>query len=84
MTVRDVLKFYNLFDSRCDIMYRTIGPYHEDIFVGVCRYDGENKLVKPLDGDSYSLDDEVIDFALEHDKDGDPYLIIWDWSDDWY
>lgn len=76
MTVGDVLKLYNLSNCDIDIMYRTIGPDQEDIFAGYCRYEGGEEL-KSLDNDSYALDDVVCDFSLEHDKNDDPYLIVW-------
>ena len=57
------------------IMYRTYGPNDEDLFAGYCRYkDGE---LIPEDGDSYSLNDKIIDYKFDYDDDDSPYLIVW-------
>lgn len=59
------------------IMVRTNAPvdsHEEDILVGYCGWDGE-KLID-LDGDCYSVDDEVVRFEFD-ECDGITWLIYW-------
>ena len=78
MTVRDCIKETGF--SYGDIEYRTnsiIEGEENDIWTGTVLYDGE-KLI-PYDHDSYSLDDEIVDYryAYPDTNDGDPYLMVW-------
>ena len=50
------------------IEYRTRGPNGEDMFCGECRYDGTNLVT--LDGDSYSLEDEISHYEISEMDDG--------------
>lgn len=68
MTVRDAVESLNLSEKL--VIYRTYGPNDEDMFVGLCKYDGKDLI--PYDGDSYSLDDEIIGFKLDK-----KYLTVW-------
>ena len=68
MTVRDAVQSLNV--SEKFVIYRTYGPDDEDIFAGICKYDGEQLI--PYDGDDYSLDDEIIGLKLD-----DKYLTVW-------
>lgn len=38
------------------------GKYYEDIFYGECEYNSKTKKLIPLDGDSYSLDSQIIKY----------------------
>ncbi len=53
----------------------------QDIFAGYCRYDYETGQLISEDGDSYSLEDNIVDFATEYydpeDEESGLYLIVW-------
>lgn len=48
------------------IMYRTNGPEGEDILFGYCAYTGGK--LHSLDGDFYSLEDEIIHFFIDEEN----------------
>lgn len=63
------------------ITYRTNGPFEEDdVFAGACSY--INGKLKPLDDDSYSLDDEIIKFEGDDNSLTVWYKSEWIYNDD--
>lgn len=74
MKVKDILP-----KNSIDIMVRTNPPkncIYEDLLLGYCKWDGE-KLIS-LDGDSYSIEDEILKY--EYENDGSlTYWIISEW-----
>lgn len=68
MTVRDAVQTLRINEKF--VIYRTYGPGGEDLFAGICKYDGEELI--PYDGDNYSLDDEIIGLKLDSQ-----YLTVW-------
>ena len=74
-------KDYKYIECRCK--YISKDGQEQDDFFGACSYmDGK---LKPLDGDSYSLDDLYIDWK-EYMEDGCTYLTVWEYgylSDEW-
>lgn len=68
------MKLINIIDGKTieTIMYRTNSPFNdrEDMLVGYCAYLDEELI--SLDGDSYSLDDEIEKYKWEDDM-----LIVW-------
>ena len=91
MKLKDVLKKYNYRYpakmGKLEIIYRTIGPNGEDLFAGSCVWDRAKNALIPLDGDSYSFDDNIFDYDFDKDYDtGKEYLQVWygsewDWAD---
>ena len=74
MTLGDVVNGLN---KSMDIEARLVLDINgetEDMLFGLCHWDNENKVLESLDGDSYSLDDDVIAFRAEV---GSP-LVIWE------
>ena len=67
LTLRDILPKHSIET----IMERGYDPEGEDILLGYCKWDGQNLI--PLDGDSYSLDVEVLSY--EYETDGT--LVFW-------
>lgn len=56
------------------ITYRTIiniDGVPSDEFIGCCKYDGKNLI--SLDGDTYSLEDEIEKYKIRDDE-----LIVWE------
>lgn len=59
------------------ITYRTYGPNGEDLFAGMCAYDASNNYLYPLDGDSYSLEDEIDEFEYSWENPKQRELTVW-------
>lgn len=78
MILEDVLK-----DVSCDIEIEVrcnspVPEAGEDMLMGFCKWNGNEQVLESLDGDDYSLKDEIYDFAF--DKEGS--MTIWvqvDW-----
>ena len=63
MKVKDILPKHEV-----NIMVRTNPPKNficEDLLVGYCKWDGKNLI--SLDGDSYSIEDEITKYEYEDD-----------------
>lgn len=73
MTLSDVLKEYNNRDFNA-IEYRTIASIDSDdvdLFIGMAAY--KNKMLVSLDGDSYSLNDQIV----KHELFRDDWLVVY-------
>ena len=68
-SLRYILNMYAHGDTRVciPITYRTYGTDGEELLAGFCRY--ENGEIIPCDGDSYSLDDQIIKYSMDLDDD---------------
>lgn len=67
MTLSEVLKQFNNRDFNA-IEYRTIVSIDSDdvdLFIGMAAY--KNKMLKSLDGDCYSLNDQIVKYELFRD-----------------
>lgn len=67
MTLSEVLKKFNNRDFNA-IEYRTIASIDSDdvdLFIGMAAY--KNKMLKSLDGDYYSLNDQIVKYELFQD-----------------
>lgn len=73
MTLGDVIKNVNPQGSLL-IEYRTIVE-GIDFFAGICRYEDGNLL--SLDGDNYSLDDEIYKYGEGTAVTGEKMLTVW-------
>ena len=62
LKLRDILPEHPV-DCICE---RGADPYGEDMLLGICKWDGENLI--PLDGDSYSLDAEVLKYEYDENN----------------
>ena len=66
------------------IQARTNSPFEgEDMLFGFCSWDGEN--LKSEDGDSYSLDEEVIKYELivNFYESSYPYILTYWFNSEW-
>ena len=84
--LRDILKYLDgtKFHDELYISYRTyccIDGEIRDIFAGGCRYNFATGELIAEDGDSYSLNDKIIDYSIEvfdpEDENSDSYLCVW-------
>lgn len=81
MKLREILdtvqKIYP-FDE-IDIEYLTYDPYGEDTCFRYCgaKKDGDTYIITPHDGDSYSLDDELVKYEIFTDEDDDTLICVW-------
>ena len=66
MKLKDLLK-----DTEVDITYRTNGPTESDMLFGFCFWTGKELISG--DGDSYSTEDIIENYAWTSDSD----LIVW-------
>ena len=57
-----------------EIEYRTYGPNGEDLFAGLCRFEGGELISE--DGDSYRMDDEIVGSEVGRTTDGTPLLTV--------
>lgn len=57
------------------IEYRTWAQDKSDVLAGYCKY--ENGKLISLDGDNYSLNDEIADYEFIITDDGKPLLTVW-------
>ena len=67
MRLGDLIK--SIDENYITIEYRTYTPGGEDILAGYCRWNGMQLI--SMDGDSYSLDDEITKYEINvntHDK----------------
>ena len=88
MKLRDILLNINNIiqleeDFPLEIKVRTNDPFGGDMFFGLCSWDGKN--LKSEDGDSYSLDDEVIKYEIGFDfrEDYYPYYMTYWFESEW-
>lgn len=70
-------------ETRLSITYRTYTPDGDDILAGHCFWDIVSHKLISSDGDSYSLDDELINSECYFDAfSGKHYLVVW-YQSDW-
>lgn len=75
LTVKDALECCGRDRDNIDVIFRTYGPNDEDLFAGYCRY--ENGELIPLDKDTYSLNDKIIDWILTYNIGEPEFLTVW-------
>lgn len=81
MKLREILdtvqKIYPF--DKIDIEYLTYDPYGEDTCFGYCdaKKDGDTYIITPHDGDSYSLDDELVKYEIFTDECDDTLICVW-------
>lgn len=84
MTLADAIKAVNP-QGPLVICYRTVvevenfpsgGTEELDMFTGICRYEINGTLLS-LDGDNYSLDDEICRYEEGTSKNGEKVLTVW-------
>ncbi len=80
-TIQEVINELNLQNATnpVRVIYRTFGPDGEDLFAGACDYYREYNDLISLDGDEYSLWDQVEDYKYEPEaiEDGIAVLTVW-------
>ena len=84
MKLKETISKLKYVPEKLTIMYRTYGTNGEDLLMGCCVYSQNNNTLISLDGDDYSLEDEIFDYAMCIDKDNkEQYLAVWygtEWS----
>ena len=73
MRIKDIVNYID--ENDITIEYRTYTPDGYDILTGYCRWNGMQLI--PLDGDTYSLNDEIIKYKISIGRNDKILLTIW-------